>query len=315
MSSQASFCSYCGKPTVADAAYCAFCGKELSTSAEAAAQATGLVGRAVAVADRASLDGRCAVILAGGGVMDISRVGRLVAEATRTPLPDVTRKMRTTKGFLATDLEAGEAVSLADRIEGEVGVRVLVIPEEACVSMPRAMRMRAVEIDGEGIHCQAYTWDQTEGLDASWEEVFLVSCGRLALEQVRESPREAPRAGNAFDTVPDLVTRRYNEFLIDIVLCPPWRRLRLDYNTAGYVFRAPADPESERERALGVLRECAINLQGHGRGVPMNRGVNCLAGGASDAEWQDLTFLSKLDFDSHTHWLIQLVRFGVGIPR
>jgi len=256
--------------------------------------------------------------------MDVRRVGRIVAEAVGRPLPDVTRQMRTSKGFVATDVDVRTAVPLAERIEKELKEVVLVIPEDACVPLPAVMRIRGAGMTAEGVECEAYTWDRTERLHAGWDEVFLVSCARFRVEEVVEKPEENPgRKSFVAPRVPNLVTQVHHEFLVDVILFDPdsegdgrnseagWRRLRLDHNTAGFSL---TEMGQDPTQALGLLYRSSLNLQRYAKGVPMNRGVELLASGASGAAWESLTFLSKRDFDLYTFWLMQLVRYGSPIP-
>ena len=100
MASEVRFCSSCGKPGVEGASFCAYCGVAIPR----APQRT--VSHSVPFPDRSTLDGKCALIYAGSEEINIRRIGRLVAEATDRPLPDVTRHMRTSKGSIARSLDA-----------------------------------------------------------------------------------------------------------------------------------------------------------------------------------------------------------------
>jgi len=338
MSQESTACPECGKSAVSGGAFCAFCGAGLPKDATADAR------RSIPVPDRDGLSGPCVIVYAGREQMDVRRVGRIVADAVERPLPDVTRQMRTSKGFVATAVDAQVAVPLAERIEKELKEQILVIPEDACVPLPPVMRIRGAGMTAEGVECEAYTWDRTERLHAGWDEIFLVSCARLRVEEVVEKPEENPgRKSFVAPRVPNLVTQVHHEFLVDVILFdfqvvdPPhgighgrvvrtklqadseehgtssqagWRRLRLDHNTAGFSLTQLAQDPTQ---ALGLLYRSSLSLQRYARGVPMNRGVELLASGASDTAWESLTFLSKRDFDLYTYWLMQLVRYGSSI--
>ena len=312
MTEQPSWCPYCGKPAVPGAAFCAYCGERFPAGQEDLRPA-GEVARSIPLPDRDQIEGRCAVIHTGREDMDIRTVGGIVAEFSGKPKPDVTRMMRTTKGFIASAMESGEAVALAKRLEEDMGLSVIVVSERDCVPLPEAMRMRQVAIHDSGLQCEAYTWDRTARLEVAWNEVFLVSCGRVEVERVTEGAPEPKPRGNPFmRSVPELITERFNEFLIDIVLHKPWRRLRLDYNTAAYAFR---DEEPDRQESLESLKNCAMRLIEHAVGVPMSHGVRLLVSAdPGSSVWEELSFLNKRDFDSYTCWLLQLVRFGEGLP-
>ena len=309
MSSPSPPCPHCGKPTLPDARLCAYCGASLVSETHK------VQSRAVPVPDRADLSGPCAVICAGREETDVRRVGRSVAEFVGKPLPDVTRQIKKSKGFLAQGLEPEDAVRLAEQVEAELGCAVLVIPEAACVPLPPAMRMRHVSFDASGLACEAYTWTETDHVRATWDDVFLVSCARLELQEVAEKANDSNKGKRRSflspPDVPELVTRTYHEYLLDVVLLEPRRRLRLDQNTVAFSMTEMAqDPAL----SAGALYHNSTSLMQLGRGVPMNRGVALLASRAADSEWEPLTFFNKRDFDSYTYWLAQLVRYGHAIP-
>jgi len=308
MAGELAFCPYCGKPVVAGASFCAYCGKPLPKARDSVA-GPDLHSRAIPVPPRDAMQGPCAVIYTGGKPLDIRRAGRIVAQVLAAPLPDVTRNIRTSRGFVATRVPGPRAIALAERLEKELGVKVLILPEADCLSLPPAMRMREVHMDTSGVRCQAYTWDETTELSVRWDEMFLVSCARLELErvsQVEEPVRQ--KTGNPFDRfVPVLETETRHEFLIDVVLHKPWRRLRLDFNTSAYAL---SESEPNPETLLASLQACAESLMNYGRSVPMNRGVRLLALNAPDSDWAEFTFANKADFEAYTRWLLHLVRYG-----
>jgi hypothetical protein len=249
------------------------------------------------------------VLYAGSDEMDVQRVGRLVAEAVKQPLPDVTRDLRNSRGFIARGLPAPAAIALAEKAEAELSAPTLVLPDAECVALAPVMRIRDTTVTAEGIRCEAYAWDQTERVVANWGEVFLISCGRLEIERAVEIPEESD--SRALGRTTPLVMEKRHEFLIDLVLFEPWRVLRLDQNTVAFSLtemgRGPED-------TLGPLFRCAFNLRHLAQGVPMNRGVELLAAGASEVVWEPLTFLNKRDFETYTSWLVQLLRYGRPIP-
>jgi len=249
------------------------------------------------------------VLYAGGGEMDVRRVGRLVAEAVKRPLPDVTRELRNSRGFIAKGLPAPIAVALAEKAERELSAPVLVLADADCAALPPVMRIRDIMVAAEGIRCEAYAWDRTERIAARWDEVFLISCGRLEIERAVEAADELISEARGRTTA--LVMEKRHEFLIDVVLIEPWRLLRLDQNAAAFSM---TEMRREPETTVGPLYRCAFNLRHLAQGVPMNRGVELLAAGGSDVVWEPLTFLNKRDFETYTSWLVQLLRYGRPIP-
>jgi len=299
-------CPKCGREALAGARFCVSCGTALEAPSAAAPAAR---SRAVPPPDRSALQGPCTVLYAGNGEMDVRRVGRFVAEAVKRPLPDVTRELRNSRGFIAKGLPAPVAVALAEKAERELSAPVLVLADADRIAFPPVIRIRDTMVAAEGIRCEAYTWDQTERIAARWDEVFLISCGRLEIERAVEAAEEF--SSDARGQAAPLVMEKRHEFLIDLVLFAPWRLLRLDQNAAAFsmteMLRGPED-------TLGSLYRCAFNLRHFVRGVPMNRGVELLASGGSEVVWQPLTFLNKRDFETYTSWLVHLLRYGRPIP-
>jgi len=241
--------------------------------------------------------------------MDVRRAGRFVAEAVKRPLSDVTRELRNSRGFIAKGLPAPAAVALAAKAEAELSAPVLVLADADCVTLPPVVRIRETVVDTDGIRCEAYAWDQTERIAARWDEVFLISCGRLEIEHAVEVAEESSSAASGRKNA--LVMEKRHEFLIDVVLFEPWRVLRLDQNAAAFSL---TEMQRGPEDTLVPLYRCAFNLRHCAQGVPMNRGVTLLAAGASGAVWEPLTFLNKRDFETCTSWLVQLLRYGRPIP-
>jgi hypothetical protein len=297
-------CPKCGAQAAPGARFCAACGAALEVPRAAAARP-----RSLPAPDRLLLQGPCTLLYAGGGELDIRRVGRLVAEAVKRPLSDVTRELRNSRGFIAKGLPAPAAAALAAKVEAELAAPVLVVADADCIALPPAMRIRDTMVTADGLRCEAYAWDQTERVAAQWDEVFLISCGRLEIEHAVETAEDLESVARG--RMSALVMEKRYEFLIDVVLFEPWRRLRLDQNTTAFSLtemrRGPED-------TLGALFRCAFSLRQLALGVPMNRGIELLASGGSDVAWQPLTFLNKRDFETYTSWLMQLLRYGRQIP-
>ena len=313
MNSNSLFCTQCGKAILAGASFCAYCGSAVAVASPRQ------VDRSIPIPDRDELTGTCTVIYAGQRDMDVRRVGRLVAEAVQQPLPDVTRAMRTSKGFLANGLPVGSALKLAEQAEKELKEPILLIPDDDCVPLPSAMRMREAVADADGLRCDAYTWNMTDHIAASWDAVFLIACGRLQLEEVVEERDASLTKSALFGRQQSSVqTYVHHEYLLDIILHDPdaeangegWRRLRLDHNTSGFSF---TEMKQDPEQRAGPLFRSSVNLERFAVGVPMNPGISLLATGATSTAWEPLTFLTKRDFDTYTHWLMQLVRYGYPI--
>ena len=308
MTESAQKCPNCHLAAPRGALFCSSCGAAIAATAPAPPQTE----RSIPLPVRATLQGPCTVLYAGDEELDVRQVGRAIASRTGRPLSDVTRMLRASKGFLATALDTPSAISLAEQIERDLQAPVVVLPDSAVIPLPSAMRMRRVAINALGIRCDAYSWDSTEPMEISWDGIFLISCGRLDVQEVVEFRDESPAGGTDMigRRLPHLVTTSRHEYVLDLVLRDPWRRLRLDQNTVAFSL---TELRRDRDQSLGTLHRSVMHLDRYAVGVPANRGLALLVSGASEAAVQSLTFQSKRDFDSYTHWLIQLVRFGFPI--
>jgi len=304
MTESAQKCPNCHLAAPRGALFCSSCGAAIAATAPAPPQTE----RSIPLPVRATLQGPCTVLYAGDEELDVRQVGRAIASRTGRPLSDVTRMLRASKGFLATALDTPSAISLAEQIERDLQAPVVVLPDSAVIPLPSAMRMRRVAINALGIRCDAYSWDSTEPLEIPWADIFLISCARLEVQEVVEFYEEGGGARDMLGRqLPNFITSKRLEYVLDIILRDPWRRLRLDQNTVAFSL---TELRRDREQSLGALHRSLMHLERYAEGAPRNCGLALLASGASEAACQSITFQDKRDFDSYTHWLIQLVRFG-----
>lgn len=308
----ARFCHGCGRLAMPGAAFCPHCGVRLGQRpVRSSAAAT---GRATAPPDAAELVGECAVVAPRLNEEAIRAVGRLVAAATGRPLPDVTRDIRDSRGVLARGLAKEHAVELVGKLR-EASVEAVALGEGAFVPLPQVQRMRGLSVGEEGISCEAYTWDSTRTLEAPWERVFLVAAGRLRVTEVVEVEKPLPKrrlgimASQIDKRIPQLETRVRFENILDVVLFEPWERLRLDENPAAYALAG-----SERDEHAAI-QEAATLLYATAHDAPCDAGLELMATRAPEEAWASCTFESKAEFDAYVEWLVQLVRYGLEMPK
>lgn len=304
-------CPQCGRKPTFGATYCPYCGTRLSSARQPVTVAP--------IPERRSLSGPCAVLVRDRLHVPIAQVGRIIAKALGQPLGDVTREIRVNRGFLARQMPAAEAVALAEKLEA-IGLGVLVLPEASVGSLPEADRMKSASFSEAGLDCIAYRWDSTEEIHAPWASILLASCARVEKREVRqvasrdEDGDRGEKGGLLKITpphkIPKLETNVRLEFVIDIFLQEPRRRLRMDENTCAYAL---VDIGSFTGGGAEYYR-AARNLLRYGRGVALNPGVRLLAENAPQEAWAELTFETKHEFDMYNLWLLQLLRFGLPVP-
>jgi hypothetical protein len=245
-------------------------------------------------------------------------VGRRVAEAFGRPLSDVTRDLRFSRGIVAEGLADQDALALTRDLRA-MGAEAVTLGEADVVSLPPLQRLHRPRFDAQGLRGEAYTWDRTEPFAATWDSVFMLAVGRVRFSEVIEVAKEepspqkrrwAPIAAQFERHIPKLETRAWTEYVLDIVLFDPWRRLRMDENPVAWALTRGADEDQRK-----AIMEAGSRLHEIDHGVPANRGVEMLANYAPDEAWEPLTFEGKQAFDAYVRWIMQLVRYGLPIPR
>ena len=129
----------------------------------------------------------------------------------------------------------------------------------------------------------------------------------MAERQMRITADNSARSGTYSNLA--LLSHRKEEFVIDLVLAAPWRRLRIDANAAAFSL---VEVETQTQREVAVYR-AAWEITRLAPDVPANPGVRLLARDAPSSRWAELTFRTRADFDRYTYWLLQLVRHGLDV--
>jgi len=307
----AASCPDCGRTPTFGAQFCPYCGARLAGGAKRPIDP---------LPDPDTLRGECALLYAGNRPLDVRRVGRLVAEAVKRPLPDVTREIRVSRGLLARGVPADLARELARKLV-EAGAPTIILPEHILRDDPPMMRMARARFDAAGLSCDAYQWDRTEPIEVRWGDILLVSCARFVAREVHRAATDDHDAAEEKDTGlgfvftsparrPKLETRERREFVMDFFCNAPRLCLRLDENTAAYalveVGSITGGPRAFYQAARSIVR--------HAPDLPINEGVRLLADNAPSELWEPLTFEDKRDFEAYNRWLLQLARHGIAIP-
>jgi hypothetical protein len=266
----------------------------------------------------AELTGNCAILYTGAGALNVQRIGRMISEAVKKPLPDVAREIRVSHGILAQALDIAIARPLADAIR-QAGVPVMLISDQELHDFPPMMRMKNVTLDAAGLHCEAYQWNETQLMAVAWQDILMISCGQLLVRQVvtpsdeanaaAEKPRER-RHLRDFAQAPKLETKSWREHVLDVFCRNPSIRLRLDENPHAYSL-VTVDSLSEGKRGFYRIAREALRFA---PSVPVNEGIRLLAGNAHADLWDSLLFEDKRDFDQYNMRLLQLVRYDIPLP-
>ena len=312
-SPEAPVCPECGRKPTFGAQFCPYCGVRLPDPSREGRR------RVLPAPDRDALTGPCAVLYCGAEPLDVRRVGRIVAEHTERPLPDVTREIRNRRGILARGCGAESARRLARRLEDN-GVAVLLLSDAELDRFEPMMRMTRATFGPSGLVCEAYEWDKTVNMEVPWGRVLLCCCGRFVQREVLRVGQERSEAedddtgiGSVFTSPasrPKLETRERYEYVMDVFCDEPPLRLRMDENSAGYAL---VDVGSARGNERTFYR-AAKDIVRFAPDVPMNEGVRLLAESAPPEVWAPLVFEDKRDFEAYGAWLLQLVRHGFPLP-
>jgi hypothetical protein len=245
--------------------------------------------------------GRAWVIRQTAEPVDVSVVGRLVAQEAGLVLAEVTGQLRRSRGVLLSSAPVEVARRVARRLQA-MGVPALVVREEELVSLPEARLAGVAAITADG--CRFEVGQQL--IQRSWEDVYLVVAGRM-IWMIEDQPStlllpRAPQPGmfwRRFKYRPgaEMVFLRADFFLFD-----PWQRLRIEEGKTRCTFPRPEGgtrTTSQVELFLRAFTERAPQ-------VSVSEFVRLLAGGEYVREERHFEFDGVYAFDSYCHWLLQL---------
>ena len=245
--------------------------------------------------------GRAWVIRQTTDPIDVSVVGRLVAQEAGLMLAEVTGQLRRSRGILLSSAPVEVARRVARRVQA-MGVPALVVREEELVSLPEARLAGFAAITAEGCRFEV----GRDLLQRSWEDVYLVVAGRM-IWMIEEEPAKflmarAPQPGilwRRFKYRPgaEMVFLRADFFLFD-----PWQRVRIEEGKTRCTFPRPEGgtrTTSQVELFLRAFTEAAPQ-------VPVSDFVRLLAGGDYVREERHFEFDGAYALDSYCHWLLQL---------
>ncbi|MEW6355938.1 MAG: hypothetical protein AB1696_06425 [Planctomycetota bacterium] len=237
--------------------------------------------------------------------MAIAPVGRAIARTAKRPLSDVTRQINATEGFLVRGIDADVARNLASKL-AELGVDFFIVSDDAIPELPEAGRFGSGRFNEEGLACEINLPDGWKSIKRGWEDVHLVSCGRLSGE-LSSTVRE--KVGFLY-SMDKIQTRRDYKYVIDIILRDPHERIRIDED------RPDTQSPSGRSEPLTEAHLCHIARQifQFSADTPKSEGVKTLAFDGPAGFWENATFPTRRDFENYIQWLLLLLKYGKPLP-
>lgn len=293
-------CPKCYRGIPEGARFCAFCGIPLP-----------LPGKKRVTAppkEKPSLDslsGPCSILRCSLGSLNIGMVGRILAQAAKIPLSDVTRQINASRGFLLRGVDDRLARLLSPQLQ-EAGVDFFIVPDRTIPELPEYGRFGSGSFSEEGISCEVNLPDGWKRTQRRWEDVRLISCGRLAGEVSRTIEE---KIGFLY-TADKIETRVDYKFVIDILFREPDERIRIEEE------RGDAESPGVRSEPLTEthLMHIARQMVQFSADVPKSEGVRTLAFDGPAGFWARATFSTRRDFEAYTQWLLQLLEYGFPLP-
>lgn len=276
---------------------------------------------------RTAPQGLCTIIRQTHEPINISRVAGLVATATRTPLADVSRQLRVSRGILAEHVPGALAERLAEMVQG-LGVAVLVVPDEEMPVVEPAAEIRQVHLSAAGVKFvlgngteEVCTWDQVELLSVALAETTVSTAHRI-----HHTPRVY--GGMAMGTMAFSVdddqakdeivsTRQEGTMVADFFVKKQGLATHLRAKEGSVVYGLEGStPKAARgpgfEQLVEAVMECAPSLM-------TNPAARALAAEKPFPVMKQFTFAELGDFDRYNRWLLTLTRHqpagSVGVAR
>jgi len=241
---------------------------------------------------------------------DITQVGRLVAKAKGIPLAQATREIRRSPSVLVEELEGSRAVGLARRLQA-INIPVLVIKRKDLISLPKPQAATNADFDAHGLRFLV----AGQVVTRKWEDVFLISGGRVETErrerEIEHGPRRYYGVGHFAVRYDDGRRVRYkavkeSQFVVDLFMVEPWSAYRLEQRH----FNTTLARKRLGEKAPANFREVVREILKFGHGLAMSKGMLLLGRKATTREWREATFRSLEEFEKYNWWLLQLEEYG-----
>ena len=249
----------------------------------------------------------CAVIRLTGGLLqpDIKRAGNVVATTLGTPKFEATRELQTTKGFLARRVAPDKAAELVASL-AEARIVAGAVPESMVPAAPEPARVRDPKCTPDLLQGRLLP----SGSDRMpWTDIQLIVAGRIETEVKPDEDDETSLFSRLFRApTPMLRTQPVYEYLVEVYGGEPVRRLRLVTHDLDFKTM------QRRMSSFGTVVHMARELVRYADRRCVSAGVWLLADRAHD-EWEDLTFLSPVAFDTYVAWQRLLLLLQLPLPR
>ena len=247
------------------------------------------------------------------GPIDVVAVGSALQEVRRVPMADATRTARHCYGIVEENLPENQAQALEIRLR-DLGVPVFIVPTSDLCAYPKPQVVHNADLKEDGLYAET-----SSGVFdcADWEQVRLVSFGKLQSEESVLVRRKEPEAARALRSLAisttgiplreaQPATRRRKTvvtetFLVRILSSGPWRSFQFDkeefnYDTLGKRIQFETTSNLrlfvrsliERAPHLVLCQNMASFMEGDMRSV--------------------MAFPGERDFEEYHQWLYHWVR-------
>lgn len=241
------------------------------------------------------------VLLPEDAKVNVSAVGREVAEALGMSLVDVTRRIKATRLLLAEDVSADEARAIKAAVM-PLGVAPVIAPVSGFAAIPAPETVTRAQFIASAFELQTAN-DMVTG---DYAMIRLIASAQMR-------PGKRKLSGRGFDAdVEGLATDRERRHaqestvkewrVIDVFLRKPPRRLRLDERTIAITEQS--DVAMNRRINLKMLGEKLARFAGS---APAGRSLGAFGvKGPSGAHWDDFTYETDEAYDLHCRCLLAL---------
>jgi len=254
-----------------------------------------------------------AVMRLASGRINVSRVGRLLADILGRPLADITCRMQASKGFLAREVPQAKLADVARSLD-TLGIEAIVVRECDVAPLPPQYRTAQVtQSDGDLVCAATSQNDKTWKLTFAPRQVRFIVTGR-AMYSARVTIDRA--AHDRFANVALLKKRHLDpnqdahkeihgyDYLVGVFLCRPERllliaNLDIDYDK---MERRAANPMIMARQARLLME--AIDASLHDDALRLLADLV----EEDDPAWLPYTFATLKGIEAYAHW-----RYNAGL--
>lgn len=244
--------------------------------------------------------------------INISEIGQNIAKVTKAPLAEVTKRIRTSTGLLATDLSYDDAYNLSEFLQNK-NIPVLLIESEALVDPPTPKIIQNLNIDNGKILFS----DMNETYEINPNTIYFTTSCMVITNKTRVDTKQTRRpmpGGFGSFTSPTVsagrsstfIHERYYKIILEIFTNEPWQRFRFISSEAKV-----KNDYFESNFATKNLQNISLQLIKLLNDRVIDNPLRVLSIYGTSRGWKEYVFNNEKDYNEYILWKLQQMTYNI----